>query len=86
MKTPGQLIREARLRLGYSQAALASHIGVKHDSQISRIERDLERLAYYHLSKVSVFLRIDFNELQRSWLVQYAAKVPKTQPKENENA
>lgn len=67
MKTPGQLIREARIRQGVSQDAVASAIG-KTKSLVCLFETGRERIAYRHLSKIAAFLRIDFNELQRAWL------------------
>lgn len=52
---PGQLIREARLRSGISQASLARRAGTSQAS-ISRLERGLEQPTVERLAQILVSL------------------------------
>lgn len=48
MQTEGKLLKEARQRLGWSQAAVAKKLGFNTPQYISNCERDLCRLSSSH--------------------------------------
>lgn len=74
MITVGQMIREAREKVGISQQKLADSLGLASDSQINRIETGTEKIAYYHIRKVALTLRMDFMMLRDAWLNELEAK------------
>lgn len=62
-KKIGELIKERREELGYSQVKLASLLGV-NSGTVSRWEsgktQDMRRMQIYNLSKYLIFLLIQF--------------------------
>lgn len=62
----GELIRRRRVEGKMTQAELARLIGVKSHTYISKIENGEQRGSYEKLAKISLALRLDWDEMMKT--------------------
>ena len=59
----GAILRDARIKKGFSQLCVAAELGLTNAQSISNIECGRSRLPIKHIAKISGLLNIDTNEL-----------------------
>lgn len=75
MKRVGEIIREARLRQGISQDALAAAIGLKCQGHMSRIESGRQSLPPRYLALAAQILKIAVEDLIQGVLREQEIKI-----------